>query len=1095
MYSHDTHSFWNILVVGQLDQVEDRGRHEPMDIANKIENLEDQFNNLRTRIMNELSRPDITVQVLLNQLIGLPLSLRREYESSIAKRIPNMRTETQVNELFIIHLNPLTSFIDYGLIEYVIKKFGSDALKKDMRSYCSEIVIFMKETTIKQLIDHLPGQAEVPPKFSLIEAKIGENPSEYTLEQLNTIRKRYCSELRLSEIVFHLLALLDSNSFIIRWLVPSALVFDIMKSARTIDQSFYQECRITSLTLDGMWLFLSESEIDGMWSQANMTDTIFKTQFHTIYNQVMYELEIQGVSEHELWSCLMDQESLLSGDSSLPLIIFEMLTVIVEKLGSDCLKRVMKSYRNYVMSIDTRCLTAEQLIALSPFPSKPSKYFVIGECRIVEKASEYGLKRLASFQTRFCTVVNINRLGFVIGGINTEINNSFTVRWLVPSALVFDVLESTRNLDLSFFQEYKLSSVTLDGMWLFMSETKIDVMWSNLHVSDTKFKDQFHDMYKQIVEMVQKKGHELISSNITKTLKCDQSASDWLSVELLDRELPVSVIDFRVLAAAIEGFGSHCLKSVMSSYSKYMSTFLKESTAQQLINLSAIQLQHSEYSIIKCRIKEEPSQYKLDELFGFRTEFCTIADLSELCFIMDEVITEMSDSFTISWLVPPAFISNIMESSRNFDHSLYHRYNITSLTLDGLWLFLSEVEIDAIWSRLHVSDTKFKDQFHTMCKQIVCEIFQVQCVSKNHLSACFQSLNYQQQISDQFSLAVLEEEFPASFVDFRVLKAVIERFGSDCLKRVMESYCNYMSTIFTRESTAQQLMNLSAFQSKHWKHFVAAKCTVMEEPSCYRVKKLLQFQTKFCLIANFNEVCFIINEVAAKMSGSFTVSWLVPSTLISDIIVKSARYVDQSFYQEFKITSLTLNGMWLFLSGAEIDAMWSKMRLGDTEFNDQFHIMHKQILCEVDRIGRSIATYKLSSYLMDQQPTLQRDVSVNISQIFLNSDFPISLIDFRMLTIVIELFGSNCLKRVMESYCRFMSIFVNRSTLEQLIDLLPIQSRVPEDFGLEAECKIDIIGEPFKYGLEKLLEFQTKFCSMVNIDKVCFVMGKVGKKI
>ena len=557
----------HILVIGHLDQVNDRGspKQVTVDIDSKIENLEDQFDSLQTRIINELStKSGLTVQKLLNQLTRLPLSLRREYESSIVKRIPSMRTETQVNELFI-HLNPLTSFIDYGLIEYFIKKFGSDALKKDMRSYRSEMIVFMKETTIKQLIDRLPGQAEVPPKFSLIEAKIGENASEYTLEQLNTIRKRYCSELRLSEIVFHLLALLDSNSFIVRWLVSSALVEDIMKSSRTIDQSFYQEYRITSFTLDGMWLFLSESEIDGMWSQINMTDVIFKNQFHTIYNQVMYELEIQGVSEHELWSCLMDQESLLSGDCSLPLIIFEVLTVIVEKLGSDYLKRVMKSYCNYVMSIDTRCLTAQQLIALSPFPSKPSKYFVIGECRIVEKASEYGLERLASFQTRFSTMVNINRLGFVIGEINTEINNSFTVRWLVPSALVSDVLESTRNLDLSFFQEYKLSSITLDGMWLFMSETKIDVMWSNLHVSDTKFKDQFHDMYKQIVEMVQKKGHELISSNITKTLKCDQSTSDWLSVERLDRELPVSVVDFRVIAAAIEGFGSHCLKSMMSS--------------------------------------------------------------------------------------------------------------------------------------------------------------------------------------------------------------------------------------------------------------------------------------------------------------------------------------------------------------------------------------------------------------------------------------------------------------------------------------------------------------------------------------------------
>ena len=294
-------SLCTILVVGQLVQCDDRGSHESVDIASKIENLEDQFNNLRTGIMNELStKPDITVQVLLNQLTGLPLSLRREYESSIAKRIPSMRTETQVNELFIIHLNPLTSFIDYGLIEYVIKKLGSDGLQRDMQSYCSEIKIFMKETTIKQLIDHLPGQAEVPPKFSLIEAKIGENASECTLEQLNTIRKRQCSELRLSEIVFHLLALLDSNSFIVRWLVPSALVEDIMKSARAIGQRFYQAFKITSLTLDGMWLHMSESEIDAMWSQVHVSDTKFKDQFHTMCKQIVCEMKVRNVSKDHL---------------------------------------------------------------------------------------------------------------------------------------------------------------------------------------------------------------------------------------------------------------------------------------------------------------------------------------------------------------------------------------------------------------------------------------------------------------------------------------------------------------------------------------------------------------------------------------------------------------------------------------------------------------------------------------------------------------------------------------------------------------------------------------------------------------------------
>ena len=141
----------NILSVDQLTEVDNSGSVE---IASKIEILEDRFDHLRTRIIDELSaKPGpITVQRLLDTLTSLPLSLKREYQSSIAECIPSMSTETQINRLFIIHLNPLTSFIDYGLIEHVIRKFGSDSMKNDMQSYCRDMQTFMKHTTIKQLI-------------------------------------------------------------------------------------------------------------------------------------------------------------------------------------------------------------------------------------------------------------------------------------------------------------------------------------------------------------------------------------------------------------------------------------------------------------------------------------------------------------------------------------------------------------------------------------------------------------------------------------------------------------------------------------------------------------------------------------------------------------------------------------------------------------------------------------------------------------------------------------------------------------------------------------------------------------------------------
>ena len=1313
------------MVLDQLDQVDDRGNHEPVDIDNKIETLENMFDDLQTRIRNELStKPGITVQEVLSKLTGLPLLLRREYESSITKRIHGMRTETQINDLFIVHLNSLTSFIDYGLIEYVIKKFGSEGLKKDMRSYCSEMVVFMKETTIKQLIDHLPGQTEIPPKFSLIEAKIGRNASECTLEELNTLRKRFCSEVKLSEIVFHLVAVVESNSFIIRWLIPSALVSYVVKSAENISQIFYQEYKITSLTLDGMWLFMSETVIDVMWSQVHVSDTRFRDQFHNMYKQIAYELEMAQITLHRLSSffensleCQQSTSYLLSREllnHKLPVSVvdFRVLAAAIEGFGSDCLKSVMSSYSKYISNFLKKS-TTQQLINLSAIQLQPSGYSIV-KCRIKEEPSHYTLDQLFGFRTKFCEFADLSELHFIMDKINTEMSGSFTVNWLVP--LAFISMKVSKKVDYSLYHRFKITSLTLDGMWLHMSESEIDAMWSQVHMSDTKFKNQFHTMCKQIV-------HEMKMQNVSKyhlslyfqTLNYQWQINYQLSQAILEEEFPASFVDFRVLKAVIERFGSDCLKRVMSSYCNYMLIFTKQSTAQQLINLSALQSGrykhfvaakctimeepsycrleklvqfqtrfraiarfnevcfimdevkmeingsftvswlvpsalvsdiiakaaryvgqsfYQEYKITsltldgmwlflsaaeidgmwlkmrvgdtelsdqfhimhkqslyelnrstatdklssylmdqqptfqqdvsvkiskailtpkfpisvvdfrmpaivielfgsnclkrvmesychsmstfvkqstlkqlinlpsiqsrvpeyflaaECKIKGEPFEYRLEKLLKFQTQFCSMSNIDKVCFVMGEVCKAMSGSFTVSWRIPSALVSYVVKFTRNIFPSFYQEYKIISLTLDGMWLYISESEIDTMWSELYVSDTKFKDQFRTMCKQIVCEM-KMQNVSKDDLSLYFQTLNYQPQICDQLSLAVLNYELPASVVDFGVLEAVIERFGSDCLKRVMRSYCNYMP-IFTKQSTAQQLINLSALRSEHWKHFVAAKCTITIEPSHCRLEKLLWFRTRFCAIARFNEVYFILDEVNIQMSGSFTVSWLVPSALNSDIIAKAARYVDQSFYQELKIASLTLDGLWLFLSEAEIDAMWSKMHVADTEFNDQFHIMHKQILCEVDRIERSAVTDKLSSYLMDQQPTLQRDVSVNISKAFLNSNFPISLINFRMLTIAIELFGSKCLKRVMESYCRFMSTFIKQSTLEHLIDLPPIQSRVPENFII-AEYKIK--GEPFEYGLEKLLEFQSKFCSMFNIDKICFVMGEVRKKM
>ena len=122
--------------------------------------------------------------------------------------------------------------------------------------YDRDVQMFMKRTTVGQLMTaNLPGEPNIPPEFELLKAKISEDASNYTLEKINDLRRKFCAEIRLSEIVFHLVAIEDSNSFIVSFLVPSVLVPDIIKSARKIDNSFFQRERVAYSHVGNRWVY------------------------------------------------------------------------------------------------------------------------------------------------------------------------------------------------------------------------------------------------------------------------------------------------------------------------------------------------------------------------------------------------------------------------------------------------------------------------------------------------------------------------------------------------------------------------------------------------------------------------------------------------------------------------------------------------------------------------------------------------------------------------------------------------------------------------------------------------------------------------
>ena len=243
-------------------------------MATRMGKLETRFRAIHGTIMSELDSKKIPVRRILNSLTSLPIELRREYQRSISEKVPELRREEKASDLFIYHLNPLVNFIDYHLIKYIIEEFGSNTLKVDVNSYSNDMVLFMKKTTVKELMEHCrwPGMQSESKGLARLVTKIDGNEEQYTLYDLDELRRRFCAGIKLTEIVFVLIGLETSTSFLAMWVVPSLLVPQLMEASKSLDFGFYLRLRILKVTVGDQQIFpflpASKSKVPALQAEA-----------------------------------------------------------------------------------------------------------------------------------------------------------------------------------------------------------------------------------------------------------------------------------------------------------------------------------------------------------------------------------------------------------------------------------------------------------------------------------------------------------------------------------------------------------------------------------------------------------------------------------------------------------------------------------------------------------------------------------------------------------------------------------------------------------------------------------------------------------
>lgn len=222
------------------------------DVSAQIREFMKKFESLVLSCLCELEETQLGLRKFRHSLMLLPATIKHEHTAFLKENLPTFLKAENLEEIFM-HLNLYWNFIDYSLLDYIIDRFCSTDLKKDMDEYKLELGEFRRVTTISQVIGSWPGRVDPPPSFTEFTSTLDRDASTFTLEELEELRMKICNEFSLSNFILMFRGVVK-GSLIIVWFVPSKIASQLWDDVLTKAKSkspFFQENAIMDISIGG----------------------------------------------------------------------------------------------------------------------------------------------------------------------------------------------------------------------------------------------------------------------------------------------------------------------------------------------------------------------------------------------------------------------------------------------------------------------------------------------------------------------------------------------------------------------------------------------------------------------------------------------------------------------------------------------------------------------------------------------------------------------------------------------------------------------------------------------------------------------------
>lgn len=220
------------------------------------------FRGLVTTTQECVKEANVNIPEFINYLTILPPELEEEHEQFLEEKAPQF-CDTTLGVIFC-RLNRYWNYLNYSLLEHVVKEYGGEGLKQEMQGYVTDVQLFQKMTTLhvfKQIYKkHL--RDEIPKDFRKIISEHHENWSNLTLDKVEEFRQKLVSNYKLPEFALVCLKV-ASGSVVIVWLIPSSFVATLKDDVRKSKKEILEEADVLKLMRDGDLVYEAPEKMEG----------------------------------------------------------------------------------------------------------------------------------------------------------------------------------------------------------------------------------------------------------------------------------------------------------------------------------------------------------------------------------------------------------------------------------------------------------------------------------------------------------------------------------------------------------------------------------------------------------------------------------------------------------------------------------------------------------------------------------------------------------------------------------------------------------------------------------------------------------------